>query len=34
MQKNWYNNLSEDVKNIKRAQVKSRYHNLPESKML
>ena len=34
MQKNWYDNLSEDVKSIKRAQVKSRYHNLPESKML
>ena len=32
--KNWYNNLSEDKKNIRRAQVKNRYHNLPEDKML
>ena len=32
--KNCQNNLSEDAKNIKRAEVKSRYHNVAEDKML
>ena len=34
MQKNWYNSLPEDVKNIKRAYSRNKYHSMSNDEML
>ena len=33
MLKNWYNNLPEDKKNVKREYAKNKYHNMTDEEM-
>ena len=33
MLKNWYNNLPEDKKNVKREYPKNKYHNMTDEEM-